>query len=169
MKVARDTVVTLDVVLADLWGNVLQESESPVAYLHGGYDEMLPAVEAALEGKSVGEKVSLDLEPEDAFGEYDESLLRVEPRAEFPEALEVGMQFEGIPGGDSEDTVYTVTDVAEDRVVLDGNHPLAGIAVRFTCKVRAVREATRQEIEQGYAEDPSAVRVRIAGDGETRH
>jgi FKBP-type peptidyl-prolyl cis-trans isomerase SlyD len=161
MRVARDTVVALDLELADLWGNPLQ-AEERIRYLHG-HDEILPALERALEGKSAGEMLTLRLEPEDAFGEYDDALLRVEPRARFPATLEAGMQFEGVPGGEQDGVIYTVTDVAGDKVVLDGNHPLAGIAIEFRATVREVRGATADEIEAGRAEDPGDIRFRVAG------
>jgi FKBP-type peptidyl-prolyl cis-trans isomerase SlyD len=161
MRIGRDTVVALDLELADLWGNPLQTQER-IRYLHG-HDEILPALERALEGKEAGGKLALKLEPEDAFGEYDERLLRVEPRAGFPEVLEAGMQFEGVPGGEQDGVIYTVTDVAGDKVVLDGNHPLAGIAIEFRATVREVRGATADEIEAGRAEDPGDIRFRVAG------
>lgn len=160
MRVGRDTVVALDLELADLWGNLLQPEER-IRYLHG-YDEILPALERALEGKGPGEKLALRLEPEDAFGEYDDALLRVEPRGGFPAALETGMQFEGVPGGAPDGVIYTVTDIAGDKVVLDGNHPLAGIAIEFRATVREVRGATADEIEAGHTADPGALRFRIA-------
>jgi FKBP-type peptidyl-prolyl cis-trans isomerase SlyD len=160
--VGPDTVVAIDLDLADFHGNLIQRSDRPIHYLHGGYGEVLPALERALEGKAVGTRVTARLEPEEAFGDYDESLLRVEPRARFPEALEVGMRFEGVPGdaGDAE-TIYTVTDLAEDKVVLDGNHPLAGIGLEFRCVVRAVRAATAEEIERGAADDPGALALGV--------
>jgi len=162
MEVARNTVVSLELELADLWGNLLQRSDVPVHYLHSGYDDILPALERALEGKRAGEELTLRLEPEEAFGEYDEGLLRVELRASFPAALTVGMQFEGVPGGEQDGVIYAVTDIAEDRVVLDGNHPLAGIAIEFRCKVRDVRRATPREIEDGGAAEPDELRIRVA-------
>ena len=133
---------------------------SAIRYLHGGYGEILPALERALEGKGPGEKLALRLEPEDAFGEYDDALLRVEPRGGFPAALEAGMQFEGVPGGAHDGVIYTVTDIAGDKVVLDGNHPLAGIAIEFRATVREVRGATADEIEAGHTADPGALRFR---------
>lgn len=165
MEIARDRVVCVDVQLSDLWGNVIQEAGQPMLYLHGGYDNIVPAVEAVLEGKQPGDRVEVQVEPEDAFGDYDEMLLRVEPRSSFPEDLEVGMQFEGVPGEgtdeDDEGRVYIVTDIADDKVVLDGNHPLAGIALKFDCKVLEVREATEGELDQGHPDDPDAAPVRV--------
>jgi FKBP-type peptidyl-prolyl cis-trans isomerase SlyD len=101
------------------------------------------------------------LEPEDAFGDYDENLLRVEERARFPEALEVGMRFEGDPGGEDDGRFYTVTDIAEDKVVLDANHPLAGMALKVTCTVVRVRPATPGEIENGAADDAESMILRV--------
>jgi FKBP-type peptidyl-prolyl cis-trans isomerase SlyD len=166
VKIAKDTVVSLDVELADLWGNVLERSEEPVLYLHGGYDDLLPAVEAALEGKQPGARLEVRLEPEDAYGEYDAALVRVEERARFPETLEVGMQFEGVPGDDTpgddvDATIYRVTDIAEGKVVLDGNHPYAGVAIKFTCAVREVRRASPEEIARGGVDGPSAVALQV--------
>lgn len=161
MEVGRDTVVAIDLELADFQGSLIQRSEQPIHYLHGGYGEILPALERALEGKPTGSHVTVRLEPEEAFGDYDEQLLRVEPRAGFPDELEVGMRFEGVPGDAADDTIYTVTDIAGDKVVLDGNHPLAGIGVEFRCAVRAVRAASADEIARGAADDPDGLELEI--------
>jgi len=166
VKIAKDTVVSLDVELADLWGNVLERSGEPVVYLHGGYGDLLPAVEAALEAKQPGAKVELRLEPEDAYGDYDAELVRIEERARFPETLDVGMQFEGVPGAAAPDedvdaTIYRVTNIAEGKVVLDGNHPYAGLALKFTCRVRDVRRATADEVARGGVDDPNAVTLQL--------
>jgi FKBP-type peptidyl-prolyl cis-trans isomerase SlyD len=108
-------------------------------------------VEEALEGQAVGHEVQMTLEPEDAFGEYDAELLRVEPRNRFPREVEVGMRFEGVPGdGEEEALIYTVTDVTPDTVVVDGNHPLAGERLWFRAKVSEVRAATDEELEHGH-------------------
>ena len=156
MQIAQDTVVALEVQLSDVHGNLIQQSAEAVQYLHGGYDGIFPMVERALQGRAPGEKVDVRLEPEDAFGEYDAELVRLAERAQFPEELQVGMQFEQDGGAGDELLIYTVTDVADDKVVLDGNHPLAGMALRFACTVVAVRAATAEEIERGYADDDSA-------------
>ena len=161
MRVSKNTVVSLDVELADIWGNSIDRSEEPLQYLHGGYGNVFPAVEAALDGKAVRERVEVRLEPEDAFGDYDENLLRVEERARFPEGLEVGMRVEGDPGGEDEGRFFTVTDIAEDKVVLDANHPLAGMALKVGCTVVEVRPATPEEIENGAADDPESMILRV--------
>ena len=156
MQVAKDTVVALEVQLSDVHGNLIQQSAEAVQYLHGGYDGVFPLVEQALHGRAPGEKIEVHLEPEDAFGEYDAELVSLAERAQFPPELEVGMQFEQEDGSADELRIYTVTDVALDKVVLDGNHPLAGMALRFACTVVGVRAATEGEIERGYADDDSA-------------
>ena len=159
--IAKDTIVSLDVELSDLWGNLIQRSEEPLQYLHGGYGNMFPAAEAVLEGKQVDDRIEVRLEPEDAFGDYDESLLRVEPRNRFPEVLEVGMRFEGAAVGDDANLIFTVTEMAEDKVVLDANHALAGMALKLSCSVVGVRPATDVEIRNGSADDPESVILRI--------
>jgi FKBP-type peptidyl-prolyl cis-trans isomerase SlyD len=91
------------------------------------------------------------MEPEYTFGEYDSELVRMEPRDVFPENVEVGMQFEGGEEGSDDVSVYTVTDIADDKVIVDGNHPLAGMTLRFDCTVTAVRPATAEELSHGHA------------------
>ena len=151
MQIGQDTVVSLHVQLADVHGNLIQQSAESVQYLHGGYDGIFPKVEEALEGRDVGHELALTLEPEDAFGDYDAELLRVEPRASFPESLEVGMRFEGVPGDDEDEAlIYTVTDVTAESVVVDGNHPLAGERLWFKAKVSGVRPATADELQHGH-------------------
>lgn len=149
MKIAKNTVVTVHYKLSDAQGNLIEESSEPMVYLHGGYEGTLPKIEEALDGKEVGYTTELQVEPDDAFGEYDSNLVKIEARNRLPTPLEVGMQFEGTPDGDDEDEqalIFTVTDIADDKVVLDGNHPLAGIALRFDLTVGEVRVATDEEI-----------------------
>ena len=158
MRIDRGTVVTLSYELRNARGESLEEEGAHLAYLHGGYGGIFPKVEEALQGGEVGHEVNLTLEPVDAFGEYDAELLRMEPRGRFPETLEVGMQFEGVPGDDEEEEearIYTVTDIAGDQVVLDANHPYAGERLWFKCSVTDVRKATSEELSHGHAhEDP---------------
>lgn len=151
MNICKDTVVTLSYIVRDLDGRILEESEEPVSYLHGGYDNIFPLVEQALEGKAAGETVNLKLQPADAFGELDEELVRIESREVFPDNIEIGMQFVGAPVEGGEEMLYTVTDIADDKVVVDGNHPYAGQAVHFQCTVAEVRAATPDEVAHGHA------------------
>lgn len=152
MQVLKNTVVTLDYHVTDTDGDVVDEGREPIVYLHGGYDDIFPKIEEAMQGKRVGESITIKLQPDEAFGDYDASLVQVEPRKSFPKELEVGMQFEGGPeGGDDEEfTIFRVTEIADGKVVLDGNHPLAGMALVFTCTVTAVREASTDEVAHGH-------------------
>jgi len=118
---------------------------SELSYLHGGYGQMFEALEKALEGKGAGESLRVQLEPEDAFGEYDAELLRVEPVGRYGESVAVGMEIE------EGEKLYTVTDVADGKVVLDANHPLAGMALRFSCVILSIREATGEEVRRGVS------------------
>jgi FKBP-type peptidyl-prolyl cis-trans isomerase SlyD len=149
MQVAQDTVVSINYELLNSEGEIIEKTDEPVEYLHGGYQGIFSRVEEALSGKSAGETCDVYLQPDDAFGEYDEQLVQVEPRSKFPPKIEVGMRFEGAGEG-GHTVVYTVTDIAEDKVVVDGNHPLAGMALRFHCTVNAVRSATQEELEHGH-------------------
>jgi FKBP-type peptidyl-prolyl cis-trans isomerase SlyD len=161
-KIAKDTVVSVAYRLTDAQDNLIEESDEPMVYLHGGYDGTFPKIEEALDGQGPGFETHLQLEPGDAFGEYDSDLVKVESRDRFPEPLEIGMQFEGTPEEADEDLdalIYTVTDVAEDRVVLDGNHPLAGMALRFALTVKDVREATSDEIQHEHAHGVDGLEV----------
>ncbi|MGO4378618.1 FKBP-type peptidyl-prolyl cis-trans isomerase [Pseudoduganella sp. RAF53_2] len=149
MKIAKNTVVTVEYKLSDAQNNLIEDGRQPMVYLHGGYENTLPKIEEELDGKEVGYHNTVQIEPEDAFGDYDPNLIKVEERNRLPEPLEVGMQFEGMPDGEEgedEAMIFTVTEIAEDKVVLDGNHPLAGMALRFELKVVDVRAATEEEI-----------------------
>jgi FKBP-type peptidyl-prolyl cis-trans isomerase SlyD len=149
MHIGKNTVVTLKYNLLDPDGAMLDEGNDPIVYLHGGYDGVFLPIEAALEGKSTGDSVMVKLQPNDAFGEYDFDLLQVEPVENLPQPLKVGMMIEGeTEDGFEEGAVfYTVTEIAESKAVLDGNHPLAGMALVFTGTVIDIRPATLLEIE----------------------
>lgn len=153
MNIFSNTVVTLSYKLFSSAGELIEESAEPITYLHGGHHGIFPKIEAELAQKKVGDVCSVTLEPEDAFGEYDAELVRVEAQDRFPDEVKVGMQFEGYASkddGHEEGIVYTVTDVADGRVVVDGNHPLAGQRLRFDCTVLDIRPATAEEMAHGH-------------------
>ena len=154
MEITNPCVVGLTWTLKDTLGEVLDELEAPVDFLVGGSD-LLARIEQALQGHEAGDELDLHLEPEEAFGDYNEELVFLEPRALFPEHLEEGMSFEGLPAGGNPQApagiLYTVTEIYPEHVVLDGNHPLAGIAIRLHLRVESVREPTVDEIGQGSA------------------
>lgn len=151
MLISDPCVVSLTWRLDDAQNRPIDELKTPVEFFYGGHD-LLAKVEEALEGHAPGDEVQVQLEPEHAFGDYDANLVCFEERSLFPEVLEPGMAFEGLPPGAKTpdmpaDTVYVVTEVYSTHVVLDGNHPLAGIALRLTIQVRDVREASAEELE----------------------
>ena len=151
MLIARNTVVTLKYSVKDTDGTSIDAGPAPLVYLHGGYGGIFDRIEEELQGKAVGDVLEVKLEPEDAFGEYDAELVAIEPRQLFPENIEVGMQFErGSEDGEDDDALFTITDIADDKVVVDGNHPLAGIALLFACSVTQVRAASAEEITHGH-------------------
>ena len=156
MEITQQCVVALTWKLKDTLGELLDELDEPVEFLVGG-DDLLKPIEAALQGHEPGAQLQLHIEPEEAFGDYDEERVFLEPRSIFPEELEEGMTFDGaaLPKGNSgtlpADLLYTVTEIYPEHVVLDGNHPLAGIALRIELKVEGVREATEDEIGSGTA------------------
>ena len=156
MKIQSPCVVSLSWTLSDTLGEELDVLEDPVEFLVGGVD-LFDVIEQALEGEEPGSTVNLQIEPEQGFGEYDEQLVYLEPLSVFPEGLQEGMMFEGnaLPAGCSmtsqPGSLFTVTDIYPEHVVLDGNHPLAGIALRLSLRVRAVRPATEAELKAGTA------------------
>jgi FKBP-type peptidyl-prolyl cis-trans isomerase SlyD len=157
MNILANTVVTLSFELFDADGVLLEQTEEPISYLHGGHSGMLPKVEQALNMKKPGDAVSVDVEPADGFGDYDPELVKLESVDKLPQDVAVGMQFEAYtnPGDEhGSGVVFTVTDVADGKAVLDGNHPWAGKRLRFDCQIIDVRPATAEELEHGHVHGP---------------
>ena len=150
MQIKKNTVVSLSYELLDSDGTQIEKTDAPVSYLHGGHDGIFARVQQALEGKRAGFQCRVQLTPEDAFGHYQAELVRTEPRELFPASVEVGMQFEGSSEASGERHIYTVTGIGEDKVTVDGNHPLAGRSLVFSCTVTSVRAATRDELAHGH-------------------
>ena len=156
MEIKEQCVVALTWTLKDTLGEVLDVLDEPVEFLVGGRD-LLQKIEEALQGHEKGAKLTVHLEPEQAFGDFNDQLLFLEPRELFPKDIEPGMPFEGasLPAGCSadipKDVLYSVSEIYPEHVVLDGNHPLAGIALRLALQVEDVREATEAEIGAGTA------------------
>lgn len=151
MLISPPCVVTLTWTLTDAQNRAIDALESPTEFLFGG-DDLLPAIEDAIAGQSRGFETRVQLEPEQAFGDYRPELVCFEPRSIFPAELEVGLAFEGLPPGHQSadmpgDAIYLVSEIYPEHVVLDGNHPLAGMALRVALKVVDVRAATDEEAE----------------------
>lgn len=145
MNIQPDTVATIDYRISDEHGKPVPHGSDPIVYLHGGYDNILPQLEAALADHAPGDKVTVAFEAGEAFGKRDEALVRTIAKADFPPGVKVGGQLEG-RDDEGQTHVFTVLKIKGDRVLLDGNHPLAGRALRFALQVRDVRAATPEEI-----------------------
>jgi FKBP-type peptidyl-prolyl cis-trans isomerase SlyD len=173
MPITSPCVVSLTWKLQDTQGNLIDELQDPVEFFFGG-DDLLAKVEEALTGQESGFATVLHLEPEHAFGDYVPELVFFEARSVFPDAVEVGMQFDGVPPGAAtpgmpSDAIYTVTEVYPGHVVLDGNHPLAGMALRLDLVVREVRDATDEEIAAGSVGQPVFTVMNTAPSGTQLH
>ena len=173
MLITTPCVVSLTWKLQDTLGNLIDELPDPVEFFYGG-DDLLAKVEEALDAQATGFATTLHIEPEHAFGDYDPALVFFEERSVFPELVEVGMQFDGLPPGATTpgmpaDAIYTVTEVYPGHVVLDGNHPLAGIALRLDMAVRDVRAASAEEIEAGSVGQPLFTVMNTAPRGSALH
>lgn len=155
MQIARNRVVTIDFTMYGEKSEVLETSqnETPLVYMHG-IGELPAGLEDELDGKQAGDSVEVTLEPADAYGEYDESLVQAVPRDQFEELdeIDVGMRFEA--DTDEGPRVVHVVGLEDGEVIVDANEPYAGRTVRFEVKVLGVREASEDEIEHGHAHGP---------------
>jgi FKBP-type peptidyl-prolyl cis-trans isomerase SlyD len=156
MKIANDTVASLDYRLHLGDGKLVDESEpgDPLVYLHG-HDEIVPGLERALEGKKAGDRLEIVVKPEDGYGEYDPEGVEEVPRTDLPADLEL-VAGETITGTDpdGDETDILIKEVKKDTVVLDFNDPMAGKTLHFDVTVREVRAATAEELEHGHAHVP---------------
>ena len=144
MKITKDKVVSIIYTLKDISGSVIDSSEEdePLVYVHGnGY--LITGLENALEGKATGDKFTVQIEPKDAYGEYDEELIFEVSREQFPDDVELkeGMEFEADNG-----QIVSVKSVSEDKIMIDTNHPMAGKVLCFDVEVKGVRDLTEEEL-----------------------
>ncbi len=149
MNILANTVVTLTFKLFDASNKLIEESPEPLTYLHGGHSGIFPKIEEVLNTKTTGDSISVTLEPEDAFGEYDAKMIRIEPLADLPPDITIGGYL--VAEQDGQEVVWRVTGVADGKAVLDGNHELAGQRLRFDGTVLEVRAATADEVAHGHA------------------
>ena len=151
MTISANKVVTLDYTLTDDQGEILDQSrDGQFVYLHGAHN-IIPGLENALTGKSVGDTLTVKVSPEQGYGLRNESLSQVVSidMFESPDDVEVGLQFHA-QSDDGNRIVVTVTKVEGGEVTIDGNHPLAGVNLNFAVTVVDVRNATRQELEHQH-------------------
>lgn len=157
MVIEKNRLIRIAVSMFDLQGHELESTpQEGICYLHGQSD-IFPKIEQILEGKPVGFKTSLVLEPEDAFGEFDETAIDLVDleRLGDPSNIYPGIVFEGIPGKANDGKRYRVTEIAEGKAVLDANHPYAGWTLRFDVTVLGIEEPTEEELAQANSEVPS--------------
>jgi len=155
MQLVKDKVAVLNYTLKNKDGEVIDESnDESFTYLHGARN-IIPGLENALEGKQAGDKTSVVIEPKDAYGERDLEHIQRVPLNMFPPEveIEVGMQFES-DSTDGEPVIVTVTAIDAGEVVVDGNHPMAGIQLHFDVELIEVRDATEQELQHGHVHGP---------------
>jgi FKBP-type peptidyl-prolyl cis-trans isomerase SlyD len=152
--VANNKVVSIRYVLRDEHGRIAEMSDLPVSYVHGGASDLFPGIERALEGKSVGEQVVVELEPHEAFGERDPKLTFIDDLENAPPELRrVGAQFEA-ENASGETIALVVTAIGDGKITVDANHPLAGQRVRFDVTVADIRDATAAELDSGRPGSP---------------
>ena len=145
MKIAKDSVVSIHYTLKDGAGAVIDSSDGnePLAYIHG-IGNLVPGLEAALEGKTSGDKLAVTVAPTEGYGPRDDKLVQKVPKRMFEGGVEIGMRFHAGP------SVVTVTHIQGDMVTIDANHALAGVTLNFDVEVTKVREATSEELMHGH-------------------
>ena len=151
MQVAKNKVVSIDYKLTDGTGKTIDSSENhgPLLYIQG-IGNLIPGLEKELEGKKAGDHINVKIAAKDGYGERNDSLCQSVPKSQFEstEALEVGMQFE--VETEQGELVVSVTKIEGDMVTVDGNHPLAGVELHFDVTVKAVRDASAEELAHGH-------------------
>ena len=151
MKVANNLVVSIHFGVAEVDGNTLDSTENgaPLEYIQGT-QYLVPGLEAELEGKEVGSKFDVKLEPEQAYGPYQDVLVQEVPRSLFEgvDTIEVGMSFQA--ESDQGPRTVEVTAVNDETVSIDANHPLAGMSLQFVGEIVGIRVATPEELEHGH-------------------
>ncbi len=150
MSIQKNSAVSLQYEMYDADDQLIDKSEEPLMYLHGGYDGIFPLVEEALHEKNIGDVIDITLSPDDAFGEQTPELIRIEDIKVFPVEVEIGMMFEADDPETGETLIYRITDIADGKAIVDANHPLAGMKIRFKATVEDVREASAEEIAHGH-------------------
>jgi FKBP-type peptidyl-prolyl cis-trans isomerase SlyD len=155
MQVVKHKVISIDYTLTDAQGTELDSSRGKgcLDYIHG-IGNIVPGLEAALEGKSIGDQVNAVIAPDKGYGARDEGLVQELPRSQFDteDDIQVGMQFHAM--SESGPRVVTVVSVDADNVTIDGNHPLAGVTLHFDVTVKEIRDASGEELSHGHVHGP---------------
>ena len=156
MTISQGKVVSIHYTLKNNAGEVLDSSDGgdPLGYLHGAQN-IIPGLEAALEGKTVGDELNVSIEPKDAYGEHDADKIQAVSKDMFEEGTElnVGQEFYAA-GPNGEHITVTIREVKDNEVVVDANHPLAGETLHFDVKIMDIRDASAEEMEHGHVHGP---------------
>ncbi len=155
MQLVKDKVAVLNYTLKDKEGEIIDQSnDGSFTYLHGARN-IIPGLENALVNKQAGDKTSVVIEPKDAYGERSLEKIQRVPLSMFPPDVEIaeGMQFES-ESSDGERVIVTVTAIDAGEVVVDENHPMAGVQLHFDVELIEVREATEEELKHGHVHGP---------------
>lgn len=151
MKIEQNKVVAIDYTLTDHEGTVIDTSDGrePLKYLHGR-GALIPGLEKELAGKVAGDKLDVAIQPEEGYGVRNEELLQAVPKEHFAHVpdLQAGMQFQA--NGEQGPILVTIIEVTDDKVMVDGNHPLAGVVLNFKVEIKEVRDASAEEVEHGH-------------------
>lgn len=155
MQIAHQKVVSIHYTLTNVDGDIIDSSEGsePLSYLHG-FGNIIPGLENALTGRKVGDRFTVSVAPAEGYGERDDGMIQTVPRNAFHgvDEIQPGMQFQAqSPEGMQ---LVTVIGVEEDEVILDGNHPMAGLTLNFAVEITAVRDATHEELDHGHVHGP---------------
>ena len=147
--VAKNKVISLIYVVRNEKGEMFEYRDLPIAYVHGSGADLFPKIEQALEGRAVGDRVSVQLSPADAFGDRDPKLAFTDDIENAPPELRrIGAEFEA-QNAKGESIMLMVTRIDGDKITVDANHPLAGQTVSFEVTVQDIRDATPEEIRNG--------------------
>ncbi len=152
--ITKDKVVSLTYTLRDESGEIFEHTDVPISYLHGSGEGLFEKIENALEGLDVGGSVDVELTPAEGFGDHDPALTFTDDIANVPpEYRRVGAEVEA-ENEEGEAVRFVVTAIADGKLTVDANHPLAGQTVRFIVTVQAIRDATPEERQLGQLTPP---------------
>ncbi|KPJ95345.1 MAG: peptidylprolyl isomerase [Gammaproteobacteria bacterium SG8_11] len=147
--VTKHKVVSITYRILDEQGQLVEQSDIPIDYIHGADNDMFAKVEQALEGKTVGDTVEVVLPPEDGFGHVDPNMTFIDDIENVPpEYRHVGARpmFQNEHGDVTE---LVVSKIENGKLTVDGNHPFAGKTMTFNVDVIAIRDATEEELAGG--------------------
>jgi len=153
-QIESNKVVSLTYSILDEKGEILEQTDLPISYIHGGHSDLFEKLERALTGKTIGDEVSVTLSPEEGFGQHNPDLTFTDDLENVPEELRyVGAELEA-QNASGEPMRFIISEIGDNQLTVDGNHPFAGKTVTFKVKVAEVRDATTEELSNGQPNNP---------------